>query len=84
MIPKGTPLPSAASVTGLDKNEPGLTQMGWVKRFSHVENGRRMFLCEAPDGHRYGGNLRGVLDERQIELLDMPVDEWPEKGNIAP
>lgn len=83
MIPKGTPLPSAASIVGLDKNEPDLCLMGAVLRFTRVENGRRLFMCEGPSG-RYHKTLRGELPENQIELLDMPVDEWPEKGNVAP
>lgn len=85
MIPRGTGLPSAASVRGLDKNHPADWMMGAVLRYSRTVGGRRLFICEVPDLGRMGpAQLRGEVAEEDIELLDMPVDSWPEPGNVAP
>ena len=81
MVPSGTQLPSAASVRGLDANSPDVVLLGVVYRFDRVLGGQRMFVCEAPVS---GVMVRRELPECDIELLDMPVDGWPELGNVAP
>ena len=67
--------PHAASIRGLDKNEPELWLMGVALRPSGSG-----FMCEAPIGTTR--MLRGVVEESNIEWLDMPIDGAKEVDDV--
>lgn len=86
MIPSGTPLPSAASIRAADRADRKQYYMGVVRRFVRDDPKKgRIFLCELPDLDRPGlAQWKVEISECDIELLDMPVEGWPEEGNVAP
>lgn len=81
MIPSGTKLPSAASLIGMDLNDPTIPLMGVVLRFTKMKDGLRMFMCETWFN---GRSHQREISEQNIDILDMPIDGWPMPGNIAP